>query len=292
MPLKERLAVSMIRLFSKLSLKAARRLGKTLATIFWLVGGKLKQTTLINLSIAYPKLTNLELNRLARASFTKLFCQAPEFAITWHRDLEWVKQHVTQVNGEELLNESPDNGTIMLVPHFGNWELLGQYLCTQREITAMYAPPKMKAFDDMIFSARERFGAKMVPASAKGVIGLTKTLKQGGTVFILPDQIPEDGGGVFAPFFGFPAYTMTLAVKLARKTNANVVVAAALPNDDGWHVEIHQVSDDVKQDDDIQAATAMNEAIERFIDLQPCCYQWEYKRYRKMPDTSIRVYDR
>jgi len=292
MPIKERLAVSFIRLLSKLPLSIARKVGDGLGEVLWAISPKARQSTLINLSIAYPKLSDKSLKKLARRSFKKMCCQAPEFAITWHRDLSWVESHVTSVQGDQFLDEDAPNGTIVLAPHFGNWELLGQYLCTMRDVTAMYAPPKMKAFDAMIFSARERFGVKMVPASAKGVIGLTKALKRGETIIILPDQIPEDGSGVYAPFFGFPAYTMTLASKLARKTDAKVLVAAALPCPSGWRVEIGLASELIKSENDQEAAKALNQTIETFISQSPEFYQWEYKRYRKMADDTIRIYDR
>jgi hypothetical protein len=39
-------------------------------------------------------------------------------------------------------------------------------------------------------------------------------------VGLLPDQVPPDGMGVWAPFFGQPAYTMTLAARLVQQTGA------------------------------------------------------------------------
>jgi KDO2-lipid IV(A) lauroyltransferase len=47
------------------------------------------------------------------------------------------------------------------------------------------------------------------PASLAGVRQMMRALRKGETVGLLPDQVPPDGMGVWAPFFGQPAYTMT-----------------------------------------------------------------------------------
>jgi hypothetical protein len=44
-------------------------------------------------------------------------------------------------------------------------------------------------------------------------------------VGLLPDQVPPEGMGVWAPFFGQPAYTMTLAARLVQQTGAAVLPA-------------------------------------------------------------------
>jgi KDO2-lipid IV(A) lauroyltransferase len=47
-----------------------------------------------------------------------------------------------------------------------------------------------------------------------------RALRKGETVGLLPDQVPPDGQGVWVPFFGRTAYTMTLAARLAQQTGA------------------------------------------------------------------------
>jgi KDO2-lipid IV(A) lauroyltransferase len=49
---------------------------------------------------------------------------------------------------------------------------------------------------------------------------MLRALRAGETVGLLPDQVPPDGMGVWAPFFGRPAYTMTLAARLVQQTGA------------------------------------------------------------------------
>ena len=54
------------------------------------------------------------------------------------------------------------------------------------------------------------------PASIGGVRQMMRALKRGEAVGLLPDQVPPEGMGVWVPFFGKPAYTMTLAARDAE----------------------------------------------------------------------------
>src|SRR5258705_13683250 len=57
----------------------------------------------------------------------------------------------------------------------------------------------------------------LMPADLKGVRQLYLGLKRGEAAGFLPDQVPGKGEGEWAEFFGRPAYTMTLAARLAER---------------------------------------------------------------------------
>ena len=71
-----------------------------------------------------------------------------------------------------------------------------------------------------------------------GVRQMLRALKRGETVGLLPDQVPPDGMGVWVPFFGQPAYTMTLAARLVQQTGAAVGLlwTERLPGGQGYVV--------------------------------------------------------
>ena len=83
-------------------------------------------------------------------------------------------------------------------------------------ITIMYRPPKLKWLEPLMLAGRQRWHAKLVPANLRGVRLLYKALKNGEAVGLLPDQTPGVGEGVWAGFFGRPAYTMPLVSRLNR----------------------------------------------------------------------------
>ena len=101
---------------------------------------------------------------------------------------------------------------------------------------------------------------------------------------ILPDQVPAEGGGIHAPFYNKPAYTMTLIQKLVQKTDPVVLVAYAIRSKGGFDLGYMEPEPEIYSEDDQVAVTALNKTIERLIEKAPTQYQWEYKRYKRQPD--------
>ncbi len=110
---------------------------------------------------------------------------------------------------------------------------------------------------------------------------MIRALRAGGTVGLLPDQVPPEGLGVWAPFFGRPAYTMTLAARLALQTGAQVCLAwgERLPRGAGYRVRVSGLGEPLPEDA-AEAAAAINRAMERLILQCPEQYLWGYARYK------------
>jgi KDO2-lipid IV(A) lauroyltransferase len=124
-----------------------------------------------------------------------------------------------------------------------------------------------------------------VRAEARGVRELFRILKAGGVVGILPDQQPRSGEGVLAPFFGLPAYTMTLLGRLAERSGAAVLFAWCERIDDDLDFALHIESAPagIASSDPVVANTALNAAVEAIAHRDLAQYQWTYKRFRLMP---------
>ncbi len=244
-----------------------------------------REVTEINLREAYPERNETDRRRLARASLTHSAATMLELGFAWMGDPERVEASILDVHGRELLDEAraEGRGVIVLAPHFGNWEVLNFWLSGHFPFTAMYEPPKIAELDAVTRQGRERMGASLVPTNPRGVAALLKALKRSEAIGILPDQEPDWGSGVFAPFYGRPAYTATLLPKLVARTEARVVtgVARRIP---GRGFELHFLAADerVYATDEGESATGVNACVEAAIALDPAQYQWEYKRYRKV----------
>ena len=112
-------------------------------------------------------------------------------------------------------------------------------------------------------------------------------MRKGETVGLLPDQVPPQGLGVWAPFFGQPAYTMTLAARLAQQTGAAVMLAwgERLPWGRGYVVHFEPLIESLGPPDDLaQSATVINRAMEQLIMRCPQQYLWGYHRYKQPRD--------
>jgi lauroyl/myristoyl acyltransferase len=80
----------------------------------------------------------------------------------------------------------------------------------------------------------------LAPADVGGVRRLIKALRAGEAVGMLPDQVPGSGEGAWLPFFGRPAYTMTLAARLSEVAGVTTIFAWAerLPGGAGFHLHL------------------------------------------------------
>ena len=179
-------------------------------------------------------------------------------------------------------------GVVFLTPHLGCFEVTAQayaerFGAAHGPITVLYRPPRKAALRPLAEEARRRPGLTTAPATLAGVRQMIRALRAGQAVGLLPDQVPPEGLGVWSPFFGRPAYTMTLAARLAQQTGAQVLLAwgERLPRGQGYVVHVSEFEDPLPADDQGESAAAsINHAMERLIRQAPGQYLWGYHRYK------------
>ena len=219
---------------------------------------------------------------LRRAAAAEAGRAAFELPRLWMRPQAEVVARVARVSGWSLVEDAwqAGRGILFLTPHLGCFEITAQYYAAFRPMTVLYRRPKRAALAPLIERGR---GANLCLAAAdmSGVRALLKTLKAGEAVGMLPDQVPGAGEGVWVPFFGRPAYTMTLAARLAA-TGATVVLAYAerLPQGRGYHLHLFPFAAVAEASPEILAAR-INAALETLIRRCPAQYAWGYNRYKR-----------
>lgn len=178
-------------------------------------------------------------------------------------------------------------GILYLTPHQGCFELSAQvaarrWSAEHGPITVLYRPARQAWLAKVMETARNRPGMLAVPTTLAGVRQMIKALRRGEAVGLLPDQVPPDGQGQWAPFFGRDAYTMTLAVRLAQQTGAAVVLARCerLPRGRGYVTHFEPLAQPLSDQMD-QALLQINQAMEHLIRQCPEQYLWGYARYKK-----------
>ena len=242
-----------------------------------------------NLELAYPKLAPAERERLHRQILYSTTRQTLEMLRTWTRPPQQNLARLTR-NGQALYDAAlaSGKGVIVAAPHFGNWELLNQWLSERGPIAIVYRPPDSPARDGFLQIVRGADNITQVRAEGPAVRQLFKVLKAGGAVGILPDQQPKVGDGVFAPFFGLPALTMTLVNRLAERTGATVLYAwcERIGADLEFALHVEPASPLLADADPVVAASALNAGIESIARRDPSQYQWTYKRYTLRPPGS------
>ena len=178
-------------------------------------------------------------------------------------------------------------GVIFLTPHLGCFEIIAQAIASRAPLTALYRPPHKPSLKPLLEQARAREGLTLAPATLAGVRTLLKTLKHGGAIGLLPDQVPGTGEGVWSDFFGRPAYTMTLPAKMHQMSGAPLVLSYAerLPFGRGYAIHFVRFDETLSGTPDQQART-INAAMETLIARCPAQYFWSYNRYKGTPSPS------
>jgi len=194
-----------------------------------------------------------------------------------------------QAHAEQAFSRG--KGVIFFGAHCGSFELGPQALAElYGPITAIYRPARQAWLAQLEALARNRPHLNVLPASLSSIRLMHKTLKANQAVALLPDQVPPEGLGVWAPFFGRPAYTMTLAARLALQSGAAVlpVTCERLPHGRGYFLKIWPALTGLQADgaadqgrpDLLRAVTVINQTLEAMVLSQPGQYLWGYARYK------------
>jgi Kdo2-lipid IVA lauroyltransferase/acyltransferase len=177
-------------------------------------------------------------------------------------------------------------GVLFLTPHLGCFEITAQALAARfgerhGPLTVLYRPARQAGLAAVMETARDRPGLEAVPTTLAGVRQMIKALRAGRAVGLLPDQVPPEGMGQWAPFFGKPAYTMTLAARLAAQTGARVVLiwGERLSWGRGYRLHARALGHELSSELDV-AVVQINQAMERLVRERPGQYLWGYARYK------------
>jgi len=178
-------------------------------------------------------------------------------------------------------------GVLFLTPHLGCFEITAQVMALRYNarygpLTVLFRPARKAYLAPLMRAARQHPGLETAPTTLAGVRQMIKALRQGKAIGLLPDQVPPDGMGTWAPFFGREAYTMTLAVRLAQQTGAEIrlIWGERLPWGRGYRLHCRELQRPLATSAQ-EAVVQMNEEIERLIRECPTQYLWSYGRYKQ-----------
>ncbi|HLY96357.1 MAG TPA: lysophospholipid acyltransferase family protein [Sideroxyarcus sp.] len=273
----------MIILFDALALlplSVLHRLGALLGWVIYLSSGAYAARLRENLQKAEPGRSESETRKLLHANIREMGKGITELPWVWRRPLEKVLVGVKQCHGWEHIEaaRAQGRGVIALTPHLGCFEVISLFIASRMPITSMYRPSRWKFLDRLMHEGRARGQTKLAPTDLGGVRQLLRALKRGQLIGVLPDQVPGNGEGEWAPFFGRPAYTMTLIGRLVESSGAAVVMCHCerLPRGEGYALYFAPLAIDTTA----SIPGQINAALETVIRACPEQYLWSYNRYK------------
>ena len=280
----------LFRFFSGWPLGALHALGGALGWLVWAVSRRYR--TRFRANVAQAGLP-FDVVRPAVAHAGRFVAELPKL---WLRPPDEAMLGPVQIEGREHAEQafSSGHGVIFFSAHCGSFELAPQVLATLfGPITAIYRPARKAWLARLERIARNRPNLAVLPADLRGIRLMHRALKANQAVALLTDQVPPEGQGIWAPFFGKPAYTMTLAARLALQTGAALVPASCerLARGRGYVLRIGPA---LRVDEALVAAqqagasraellalvTRINQAVEEIVMSLPGQYLWAYARYK------------
>jgi KDO2-lipid IV(A) lauroyltransferase len=291
--MKDHLAPLIFKLLALLPLGALRGLGSAIGLSMWLLNGRAAKVTRENIALCFPELSPAEQARLARESLQETAKTAMEAGAIWRHSWAWLQSNIVAMEGDEILRAklAAGKGVLVLAPHHGNWEVVAPYLASVANLTAMYQPLDNPKMDELVLAGRSKLNITMAPTNRKGVMMLFKALQGGTIVGILPDQVPApESGGEVAPFMGQPALTMTLVQGLIQRTGCAVCSCYAERVAGGFKMVVIEADAQIYSQDPLTSVTGLNASVAACVRRAPAQYQWEYKRFRRLPEPYPKRY--
>ena len=290
-PIQSTLILWTVAVLAKLPYRLARLIGHAAGLASSFIPTREHRVTARNIDWCFPEWKEQERRKLIRSSLVEDGRNLFESGAVLKWPLARLKELEVEAEGEELLRAavSSGRGAILLLPHLGNWEMLMPFLTPRYPFVSLYRPPKLRGLERFLVESRERFAScEMVASGPGGLKKLYRSLEEGRLIIILPDQEPVERSGVFAPFFGVPALTMTLVQRLTRKLGCPSVFAWPHRTAEGrFRVRFREPPEGLGDPDPIVAATRLNEGVESCVRTCPEQYTWSYKRFRTRPPIEV-----
>jgi len=227
--------------------------------------------------------------RAAVAGAGRMLAELPAI---WLRPRAEVSALLRRIDGKEHVDaaRASGRGIVFLTPHLGCFEIAAKIAAEEFPITVLYRAPKLAWLQPMIEKGRGDDNVRLARADFSGVRQLLAALRRREAVGILPDQVPGEGEGEWAEFFGRPAYSMTLAPRLASRPATVCLLAYGerLPGGRGFDLHIRPLP---AAEPGESGARRLNRALEALIRECPGQYLWGYNRYKRprgAPDSGAK----
>ena len=269
---------------ARLPLGALQGIGAVVGRVIYRRSGSYRRCFDSNLAQAMGAAEAARMSAQAQREAGKAIAELPWL---WLQPRETILPRIVRVEGWAHVQaaRAAGKGILFLTPHLGCFEITAQYAASHTDatpITVLFRQPRQAWAESILRAGRTRRGMNVAPADLSGVRRLIRALKSGESVGLLPDQVPPSGQGAWLPWFGKPAYTMTLAARLAQ-TGAGVIFAFAerLPQGEGFILTCAPPTAPLPLDDLEATAVAINENLMQLIRRCPEQYLWGYNRYKR-----------
>lgn len=279
-------------LLHPLPLPLLAKFGNALGMLLYWLATERRSVAAINLRLCFPELSEAQRATLVKKNFQAFARSFIERGILWWSPPQRI-QDCIHVRGLEHYTAAQAQGAvILLVPHFVALDVGWSWLTQRGNLVSIYSNQKNPYFHKKLLAGRLRFGASRLYSRQQGLRPIVKAMRASLPFYYLPDQDLTVKDGIFAPFFGVPAATLTAVPRLAEMTAAKVVplIARMLPDGSGYELRFYPAWENYPSGNLAADTRSMNEFIEQRVREMPEQYFWLHKRFKTRPEGEERLY--
>jgi len=286
-----RLGVFILWLIHFLPFRVIVAIGNGAVALLYLLAADRRRVGAINVKLCFPAMSDKARNSLLRDHFKMFTRSLIERSILWWASAEHISSLI-RVEGIEHFEAIKGQPAILLTPHFVGMDAGGQWVAQHTDTVCMYANQKNLYLTELLLKKRARFRNQHLYSRQQGLRPIIKGMRAGMPFIYPPDQDQGVKDGVFIPFFGVPAATMTSVSRIAQMTGAKVVpsITRVLPGGEGYVLTFYPAWENYPSGDDVVDARRMNEFIECRVREMPEQYFWLHKRFKTRPEGEKKFY--
>lgn len=266
-------------------------IGNGIGSLLYLVAADRRRVGAVNLKLCFPQMSDQARSSLLKNHFRMFARGLIERSILWWASAERINSLI-RVEGIEHFEAVAGKPSILLTPHFVGMDAGGQWVAQQVDTVCMYANQKNAYMTELLLKKRARFRNQKLYSRQQGLRPIIKGMRAGMPFIYPPDQDQGVKDGVFVPFFGVPAATMTSVSRIAQMTGAKVVpsITRVLQGAGGYVLTFYPAWENYPSGDEVADARHMNAFIEQRILEMPEQYFWLHKRFKNRPEGAERYY--
>ena len=268
-------------------------LGRRFGSLFYYLDWEHRSVALQNLHIAFgQEKSERERKAIAKRAFQNFGMMAIEFFRIPGMNTEDFKKKVSFEGLDEALKLlEKKKGGLLLIGHFGNWELMAlMSKVIGNPILVIAKPINQKGVDRWITEIRKVTGLELIPPE-NATQKVVQALSQNRLVGILIDQRAKRSRGVWADFFGRKVPTTPGLAVMAMRSGAPVVPVFIVRDGFQKHRLLIKEPIELVLTGDIQKDVEINtqrftDTLEAMIRQYPDQWLWIHRRWERKKGTK------
>lgn len=276
------------------SLNIGKFFGRTVIKLF----PKLTETARQNLEIAFPNISAEEKNRIIKGTFESLGRHLGFISQFKKLKIEDIHKYIEVVGKEENFDPAFETGRgiLFFTGHFGSWEVFNLLpTAFGYHMNILVRRIDNNLVENYVDSLRTKFGS-ITLGKKQAPRKMFRILENGEILGILADLNAQMHDGIFVDFFGTSASTTTSIAKLALKTNAVILPAFAVWEEEKQKYVVYleppidyEKSVDGKGDI-FDITQKITKEVEKYVRKYPDQWLWIHKRWKTRPKGEEEFY--